>query len=165
MHAQVFGHMHLSHADVEVTESWSCYCQMVCVVCVWLLLWCRFFLFFLICAVAYTCGRLALFSSECFSRLQPLAGSTSRRPKTLFTTSYDFWERNGISQTDLISAHHNQRVCKYHSDIDLNCRNENVWKLSVVQMFYFFTKTVIFLSANCEIIRCSSVMLGVIAVL
>lgn len=132
--------MHLSHADVEVTESWSCYCQMVCVVCVWLLLWCRFFLFFffLICAVAYTCGRLALFSSECFPRLQPLAGSTSRRPKTLFTTSYDFWERNSISQTDLISAHHNQRVCKYHSDIDLNCRNENVWKLSVVQMFDFW---------------------------
>lgn len=112
----------------------------VCSVCVWLLLWCRFFLFFLICAVAYTCGRLALFSSECFSRLQPLAGSTSRRPKTLFTTSYDFWERNGISQTDLISAHHNQRVCKYHSDIDLNCRNENVWKLSVVQMFDFWQK-------------------------
>lgn len=60
----------------------------VCSVCVWLLLWCRFFLFFLICAVAYTCGRLALFSS----------------------------------------------------DIDLNCRNENVWKLSVVQMFDFWQK-------------------------
>lgn len=38
----------------------------VCV-CVWLLLWCRFFLFFLICAVAYTCGRLALFSSVFFT--------------------------------------------------------------------------------------------------
>lgn len=137
--------MHLSHADVEVTESWCCYCQMVCVMCVCDYCFGVAFLSFfwsvpLICAVVYTCGRLALFSSECFPRLQPLAGSTSRRPKTLFTTSYDFWERNIISQIDLISACDNQRVCKYHSDMDLNCRNENVWKLSVVQMFDFWQK-------------------------